>query len=83
MFSGTWSKEPTPARLSIIATLGNQVNDLKNQGLTSVCMATHWLAHWVMPLRNKVHPGWEYSGVHDPSRETLVTYRPSKILELL
>jgi hypothetical protein len=66
-FSGTWSEEPTPAELPIVAALGNQVNDPKNQGLTSVCVVTHWLAHRVMPLKKQVHPGWEYNGVHDPT----------------
>jgi hypothetical protein len=36
-----------------------------------------------MPLKKQVHPGWEYSRVHDPTRETFVTPRPNKILELL
>jgi hypothetical protein len=46
-------------------------------------MAAHWLARRVMPLKKQVHPGWEYNGVHDPTRETFVTPRPSKIFELL
>jgi hypothetical protein len=66
-FSGTWSEEPTPTELPIVVTLGNRVNDLKNQGLTGVYVATHWLARRVMPLKKQVHPGWEYSGVHDPT----------------
>jgi hypothetical protein len=82
-FSGTWSKESTPVDLPIIADLGNLVNDHKSRGLTCVCMAAHWLACWVMPLKKQVHPGWEYSGVQDPTWETSVTPRPKKILELL
>jgi hypothetical protein len=82
-FSDTWSEEPTPTELQIVAVLGNRVNDLKNQGLTGVCVAAHWLARQVMPLKKQVHPRWEYNGVHDPTRETFVTPRPNKILELL
>jgi hypothetical protein len=77
MFSGTWSEEPTPAELPIIAALANCVNDLKNQGLTSVCVAAHWLARQVTPLKKHVHPEWEYS------RSTFDTPRPRKIQELL
>jgi hypothetical protein len=82
-FSGTWSEELTPAELPIVAALGNRVNDLKNQGLTDVCVTAHWLAHRVMHMKKQVHPRWEYNGVHGPTRETFGTSRPSKILELL
>jgi hypothetical protein len=63
--------------------LGNQVNDLKNQDLTGVYVAAHWLVRRVMPLKKKVQPGWEYSGIHDPTQETCVTPRPNKIQEIL
>jgi Ni,Fe-hydrogenase III component G len=33
-------------------------------------MASHWLAHRVLPLKKQVHPGWEYSGLQDSTRET-------------
>jgi hypothetical protein len=46
-------------------------------------VAAHWLAHRVMPLKKHVHPGWEYNGVQDLTRETFITPRPNKILELL
>jgi hypothetical protein len=60
-FSDTWSDEPTPAELPIVAALGNRVNDPKNQGLTNVGVAAHWLAHQVMPLKKPVNPRWEYN----------------------
>jgi hypothetical protein len=40
-FSGARSEEPTPAKFPIIAALANRVNDLKNHGLTGVCVSTH------------------------------------------
>jgi hypothetical protein len=46
-------------------------------------MAGHWLAHRVMRVKKQVQPEWEYNGVHDPTRETFITHRPSKTLELL
>jgi hypothetical protein len=36
-----------------------------------------------MPLKKQVHLGWEYNGVHDPTRETFITPKPNKIFELL
>jgi hypothetical protein len=50
--------------------LTNKINLLKVHGLTGVCVATHWLARRVIPLKKQVHPGWEYSGFQDPTRET-------------
>jgi hypothetical protein len=66
-FRGTWSKKPTAAELPIIATLGNRVNDLKNQGLIGVCVDAHWLLRRVMSWKKQVHHGWEYNVVHDPT----------------
>jgi hypothetical protein len=83
VFSDTWSEEPSPVELPIIAVLTNQVNDLKNQGLTGVCVAAHWLAYRVTSLKKQVHLGWEYIGIHAPTRETFDTPRPRKIQELL
>jgi hypothetical protein len=36
-----------------------------------------------MPLKKQVHPGWEYSGSNDPTRETFHNLRPNKMEELL
>jgi hypothetical protein len=69
-FQGTWSEEPTPLELPQVAALTNKINHLKEQGLTGVCVATHWLARRVLPQKKQVHPGWEYSGLQDPAQET-------------
>jgi hypothetical protein len=46
-------------------------------------MAANWLAHRVMPLKKQVHPGWEYNGLQDPTRETSDTPGVSKVVKLL
>jgi hypothetical protein len=33
-------------------------------------VAAHWLAHRVQPLKKQIHPGLEYNGPQDPTRET-------------
>jgi hypothetical protein len=50
--------------------LTNKINLLKECNLTRVCVATHWLARQVVPLKKHVHPGWEYNGFQDPTWET-------------
>jgi hypothetical protein len=79
----TWIEKPTPAELPIVTTLGTQVSDLKRRGLTGVYVAANWLAHWVMSLNKQVHPGWEYSGLQDPTRETSEKPEVEDILEHL
>jgi hypothetical protein len=53
------------------------------RGLTKIYVATNWLAHWVMPLKKQVHPGWEYSGFNDPTREIIEKIKSSKLVKLL
>jgi hypothetical protein len=69
-FEGTWSEEPTPLELPLVAALTNKINHLKEQGLTGVFVAGHWLARIVLPLKKQVHSGWEYSGLQDSTPET-------------
>jgi hypothetical protein len=57
-FQGLWSEEPTPLELPYVTAL-------KEHGLTRVCVAFHWLARRVVPLKKQVHPGWEYNGFQD------------------
>jgi hypothetical protein len=82
-FKGTWSEEPTPLKLPQVATLTNKVNLLTEKGLTGVCVATHWLAHRVQPLKKQIHPGWEYCGPQDPTRETKENITPKLLAKHL
>jgi hypothetical protein len=81
-FNKIWSEEPTTVKLPVVATLANRVNDLKRHGLTGVCVAANWLAHWLTPLKKQVHLGWEYDGIHDLTWETLENIRVSKMVKL-
>jgi hypothetical protein len=57
--------------------------DLKEQSLTGVCVATHWLTHKVLHLKKQVHLDWEYSGLQDPSRETSEKITPEILVKHL
>jgi hypothetical protein len=82
-FQGSWSEEPTPLELPHVTALTNNVDLLKEHNLTGVCVAAHWLAHSVVPLKKQVHPSWEYSGVKDPTRETYVKITLEHLVKLL
>ena len=49
--------------------LAAKVRHLADQGLTGVGVAANWLRRRVIPLKQQVHPAWEYSGPTDPTRE--------------
>jgi hypothetical protein len=53
-----------------VAVLIDKVNLMKEKDLTGMCMAAHWLARRVRPLKKQVHLGWEYSGLQDLTQET-------------
>jgi hypothetical protein len=63
--------------------LTNKINLLKESGLTGVYVAAHWLAHRVIPLKKQVHPGWEYNGFQDPTRETSDKITLERLVKLL
>jgi hypothetical protein len=48
-----------------------------------VCVAAHWLARSVIPLKKHVHPGWEYSGLQDSTRETIEKIHKDLLVKLL
>jgi hypothetical protein len=79
-YQGTWNEEPTPAELHLVPALFSRVNNLKARGLTRVYVATHWLVYRVTPLKKQIHPGWEYNGLQDPTRETTERIEPSKLV---
>jgi hypothetical protein len=82
-FKGTWSEEPTPLELPQVSALTNKINFLKQKGLTGVCVAAHWLARRVQPLKKQVHLGWEYSGSQDLTRETQENITPELLAKHL
>jgi hypothetical protein len=83
-FHGSWSEEPTPLELSHVVAFTNKINLLKERDLTRVCVAAHWLARRVLPLKKQVHPGWEYNRFQDLTRETsdkITSEHMGKLLE--
>jgi hypothetical protein len=37
----------------------------------------------VTPLKKQVHPGWEYNGLQDPTRETTTNIDVDQLMKLL
>ena len=52
-----------------VLELATKVCHLTSLGLTGVIVIANWLRRRVIPLKQQVHPAWEYSGLSDPTRE--------------
>jgi hypothetical protein len=76
-------EEPSVVDLHIVVAMANWVSDLKRRGLTGVCVVANWLARRVTPLKKQVHPGWEYNGLQDPTRETTTNIDVDQLMKLL
>jgi hypothetical protein len=55
-YQGTWGEETIPIEFPHVAALTNKFNALKEHNMTGVCVAAHWLACQVVPLK-KSPPG--------------------------
>lgn len=67
-YSSRWLDEPTTAESIKILDLLKKIADLKEQGMTGVAVARSFLKRRVQPLQLRTTPGYEYSGLDDPSR---------------
>jgi hypothetical protein len=61
----------------------DRVNLLKEKGLSSMCVASYWLAHQVQPQKKQVRLGWEYHRLQDPTRETQEKMAPELLVNHL
>jgi hypothetical protein len=45
------------------------VSDMKNQGVTGAAVARSFCRWMIQPIKDRVHPTYEYCGQSDPTRE--------------
>uniref|UniRef100_A0A0D9WXN6 Uncharacterized protein n=1 Tax=Leersia perrieri TaxID=77586 RepID=A0A0D9WXN6_9ORYZ len=55
-----------------VAPLMRRIAEVKQSGLTDIWVARHFLMYRLNPLKDQVHPTFEYTGHHDPTRESEV-----------
>jgi hypothetical protein len=55
-YDGSWVEELTEAEAPIIQAVVDRVSELKQLGLMGVDMATNWLPHRVVRLKQQIHP---------------------------
>jgi hypothetical protein len=45
------------------------VSDMKNRGVTGAAVARSFCQRMIQPIKDRVHPAYEYCGQLDPTRE--------------
>jgi hypothetical protein len=45
------------------------VSDMKGQGVTGAAVARSFYRRMIQPIKDRVHPAYEYCGQSDPTRE--------------
>ena len=68
----SWKAKLTSQEELEVTPLFEKVAELKNKGLTGVWIVRHFLQFRLNPLKERVHPVFEYSGPSDPTRESPV-----------
>ena len=63
-----WEELPTEKEMVQVNLLLNEIAGLSAQGLTGTVVALSFSNRPVQPIRDRVHPGFEYWGRQDPTR---------------
>lgn len=63
-----WNSRPSAEEAKDVPALLKRVQFLKEKGLTGVGIAFSFMKRRVQPLRERVHLGFQYEGITDPSR---------------
>ena len=51
-----------------VGELLKRIARLRREGVTGATVISSWLRRQIQPLQCRTHPGFEYTGLHDPSR---------------
>jgi hypothetical protein len=71
-----WDLQVTSREMDDVKELLTLVGDLKKAGLTGGVVAMSFCRHMIQPIKDRVHPAYEYWGQMDPTRE--VTHKVSQ-----
>ena len=54
---------------------------MKDQGLSGVGVVVNFIRRWVQPLQERIHYGFEYTVLEDPTRVTTDELTEGEVLE--
>ncbi|RLM42314.1 hypothetical protein C2845_PMPSC056050 [Panicum miliaceum] len=63
-----WEEKPTEEEMVEVEVLLAELQKLKDEKLTGAAVALSFVKRLTLPIQERVHPGYEYSGREDPTR---------------
>jgi hypothetical protein len=64
-----WDLELSTRDLEDLKGVLELVSDMKNRGVTGAAVARSFCRRMIQPIKNRVHPAYEYCGQPDPTHE--------------
>jgi hypothetical protein len=64
-----WDLELSTCELEDLKGVVELVSDMKNQRVTGAAVARSFCRRMIQPIKDRVHPAYEYFGQSDPTRE--------------
>jgi hypothetical protein len=64
-----WDLELSTCELEDLKGVLELVSDMKNQTVTGAAVARSFCRRMIQPIKDRVHPAYEYFGQSDPTRE--------------
>ena len=74
---------PLEAYRHHVPNLLDAIKDLKDRGLMGTRVIHTFIGHWVLPLKMRHQPQWEFRGPTDPTIESRVTIHEDDLDQLV
>uniref|UniRef100_A0A0D9XY81 Uncharacterized protein n=1 Tax=Leersia perrieri TaxID=77586 RepID=A0A0D9XY81_9ORYZ len=75
----SWRAKLSKEELLEVAPLMKRIAELKQDGLTGIWVARHLLMYRINPLKDRVHPTFEYTGIRDTTGESEVSLTETEV----
>ena len=81
---GSWSSLPEGKELKQAVLLLEKLTAYKSEeGLNGISVVRNFLGRHIQPIKERVHPAYEYEGVQDATRESPEWWTHEKMLDRL
>ena len=65
-----WNSSPSPREMGQVNDLLEMIEVKKRQGVSGLGVVTNFIYRRVNPIKERVHPAYEFTGLGDPTRES-------------
>ena len=79
----SWSRPPTLLEPQDLCLLLDTIEDLKDRGLTAPRVIHTFFSYWVLPLKMRGHPQWEFLGTRDATIELSIPIHVEEVDDMM